>query len=259
MQADPALIDEVNLYKRLGKDAIVDLATAFYTRVYQDEQTWFRDIFSGIPKGEAIRNQWEWLVERLGGPKLFTERKGHPGLMRRHATFPVTEAAAARWLEHMEAALVELTNVDADSRMRLTSFFRHMAYFLAAGLSKPGGPGHAYVEEHAMARAAAAHQAAPSQAPTRKRPLDVETDARIAAATRALMDALSPEVLEVSWVDAEEHFVVMVVSNHFSGMRPLDRQRRVLQHAADHLGEAIAVRAKTPQQWEQFCLHGVWA
>ena len=106
-----ALIDD--LHARLGNGAIMRLATAFYTRVFCDEQAWFREIFDGVDKDDAIRNQYEWLVQRLGGPALFSQRKGHPGLMWRHNTFAVTESAAVRWLEHMEAALAEDATGDA--------------------------------------------------------------------------------------------------------------------------------------------------
>ena len=41
-QADAMSIDEVNLYERLGKDPFVELSTAFYTRVYADQDSWFR-------------------------------------------------------------------------------------------------------------------------------------------------------------------------------------------------------------------------
>jgi truncated hemoglobin YjbI len=161
-----AMIDEVDLYGRLGQSVLVRLSTAFYDRVYDDDQAWFRDIFAGADKAEAIRNQWEWLVQRVGGPPLYQTRKGHPGLMRRHATFAVTEAAAVRWMEHMGAAMASIPEIDADSAMRLTFFLRRMAFFLAAGLSKPGGPAHAHVTAHANAAHAAAAAANDRPRPT---------------------------------------------------------------------------------------------
>lgn len=49
---------------------------------------------------------------------------GHPALIGRHGPYAVTETAAVRWLEHMDAALEETENIDADSKQRLRSFFR---------------------------------------------------------------------------------------------------------------------------------------
>ena len=50
-------IDKVNLYERLGgQEPFVLLSTAFHERVYSDSAAWFRDIFAGSAKAEAIRN-----------------------------------------------------------------------------------------------------------------------------------------------------------------------------------------------------------
>jgi len=136
-------IDEVRpcLYERLGHGALVALSTAFYDAVYDDELAWFRQIFAGSDKAAAIRNQYEFLVQRLGGPSLFTQRKGHPALIGRHAGFELSHRAARRWLEHMAAALAATAgdaegSIDEDSRQRLLAFFKHTAYFLVAGVGR---------------------------------------------------------------------------------------------------------------------------
>ena len=46
-------------------------------RVYEDEEEWFREIFSGSRKEDAIQNQYEFLVQRMGGPPLFSQRRGN--------------------------------------------------------------------------------------------------------------------------------------------------------------------------------------
>ena len=45
----------------------------------------------------SIRNQYEFMIQRMGGPPLYSQRKGHPALMARHSQFPCTEATAERW------------------------------------------------------------------------------------------------------------------------------------------------------------------
>lgn len=47
----------------------------FY-RVYEDEEEWFREIFGGSKKEDAIQNQYEFLIQRMGGPPLFSQRRG---------------------------------------------------------------------------------------------------------------------------------------------------------------------------------------
>ena len=142
---------EPSLYVRLGHPALVALSTRFYDAVYAEdpagEFAWFRAIFAGSDKAAAIRNQHEFLTQRLGGPSFFSDRKGHPALIGRHMGFGgegVSHRAAVRWLHHMEAALNhcaaeggeggESTVIDEDSRARLLAFFRHTAYFLVAGV-----------------------------------------------------------------------------------------------------------------------------
>ncbi len=132
------LIDEVNLYQRLGKETFVTLSTHFYNLVYHDdEHPWFRDIFASSNLEDAIQNQYEFFIQRMGGPKLYSERKGHPALIARHAPFSVTKQAAERWLFLMDETLnwMETTELilDNDSRNRIWKFCQHTAWFLQAG------------------------------------------------------------------------------------------------------------------------------
>ncbi|CAH9074182.1 unnamed protein product [Cuscuta europaea] len=157
-------IDETNIFQKLGLDTFVNLSTNFYTRfffiipfiptrqslnqnhgfinlirllfgtrVFDDEEEWFRAIFANSTKEDAIRNQYEFFVQRMGGPPLFSGRRGHPALIGRHRPFPVTQKAAERWLHHMQQALNSTANIDNDSKSKMMNFFRHTAYFLVAG------------------------------------------------------------------------------------------------------------------------------
>ncbi|KAM7490350.1 hypothetical protein LguiA_033271 [Lonicera macranthoides] len=132
-QKDAFAIDETNLFEKLGLQTFISLSTNFYTRVYEDEEEWFRSIFANSTKEEAIRNQYEFFVQRMGGPPLFSQRKGHPALIGRHRPFPVTHRAAERWLNHMQQALDSIMDIDPDSKIKMMNFFRHTAFFLVAG------------------------------------------------------------------------------------------------------------------------------
>ncbi|EFJ07410.1 hypothetical protein SELMODRAFT_133662 [Selaginella moellendorffii] len=132
-QDDAFEIDEINLYKKLGHETFVKLSTNFYNRVYADDEEWFRSIFANSSKDAAIQNQYEFFIQRMGGPPLYSRRKGHPALIGRHGPYPVTERAAERWIEHMTAALDSVEEIDADSKKRMLKFFRHTAFFLVAG------------------------------------------------------------------------------------------------------------------------------
>jgi truncated hemoglobin YjbI len=132
-QEEAFKIDQVNLYERLGRDVFVQLSTEFYNRVYSDPDAWFLDIFASSPKDAAIQNQYEFFIQRMGGPPLYSQRKGHPALIGRHARFDVSPAAAERWLLHMNHALDATPVIDEDSRRRMFNFFKHTAYFLVHG------------------------------------------------------------------------------------------------------------------------------
>ncbi|GKC94707.1 two-on-two hemoglobin-3, partial [Tanacetum coccineum] len=43
--------------------------------VYEDEEEWFRSIFADSKKEDAIQNQYEFFVQRMGGPPLFSQRR----------------------------------------------------------------------------------------------------------------------------------------------------------------------------------------
>ncbi|KAJ6830514.1 two-on-two hemoglobin-3 isoform X2 [Iris pallida] len=124
--SDAFAIDETNLFQALGGlQPFVDLSTNFYNRVYADEYEWFRSIFAGSRKEDAIQNQYEFFVQRMGGPPLYSQRKGHPALIGRHRPFPVTHQAADRWLYHMQQALDSVSSIDPESKIKMMNFFRH--------------------------------------------------------------------------------------------------------------------------------------
>ena len=62
---DEFLIDQKNHFKLLGQDLIVKLSTEFYTRVYEDTEQWFVDIFP-VGGKEVEHNHMILLRNRLG-------------------------------------------------------------------------------------------------------------------------------------------------------------------------------------------------
>lgn len=129
-------IDEVNLYTRLGEETFWNLSKCFYSKVYSDEEEkWFKNIFKNKPMDEAIQNQVEFFMQRMGGPAYYSQRKGHPALIGRHMNFNMAEKAAERWLYHMRNALEEVKEIDEDSKIRMMKYFTHTAYFLSYGVS----------------------------------------------------------------------------------------------------------------------------
>ena len=84
---------------------------------------------------EAIDNQYRFLVQTFGGPELYKEKKGkYTRLVGRHANYAIGNSAAQRWMEHMEAAIEEHSNLMGEeqevAREYLRMYFRYTAYYI---------------------------------------------------------------------------------------------------------------------------------
>ncbi len=55
-----------------------------------------------------------FLVQYWGGPRHYSEQRGHPRLRMRHAPFPIGPAAADAWLRHMTDAVAGAGLAPAD-------------------------------------------------------------------------------------------------------------------------------------------------
>ncbi|PRW57778.1 two-on-two hemoglobin-3 [Chlorella sorokiniana] len=143
-----------NMYQRLGEEVFRRIANEFYDRVYGDQEKWFTDVFAHSPKPVAIRNNWEFMVQRCGGPMLYSQRKGHPALPRRHAPFECTQRTADRYMHHMDAALAAVPELSEDDRHKLHNYFLHTCHFLAVAQE---------MRESMQAQAQQAQQAAGGQ------------------------------------------------------------------------------------------------
>jgi truncated hemoglobin YjbI len=121
-------IDNRNLYEELGLEKIKQLSRAFYTKVYADKDPAFRGMFPDDME-MAIRNQYEFFAQRLGGPPLYSDRKGHPALRARHARFEITRQHAERWLGYMRQAILEV-DIPPDAQDALYEYLAHTAAFM---------------------------------------------------------------------------------------------------------------------------------
>jgi hemoglobin len=79
------------------------LIADFYARLAGDPV--LRPMYPGGDLGPAEERLRLFLEQYWGGPGTYSERRGHPRLRMRHASFPIDADAADRWLGHMRAAL----------------------------------------------------------------------------------------------------------------------------------------------------------
>lgn len=77
-------IDEGKAIGKILPDYVITaLCEAFYRRVYMSEEeskgenpAWFKDLFKNKTLEEGIQDLSEYLMQRLGGKRYYTERKG---------------------------------------------------------------------------------------------------------------------------------------------------------------------------------------
>lgn len=79
------------------------MVRGFYDAIADDEL--IRPMYPDADLGPA-EDRLRWFLEQYwGGPKTYSEQRGHPRLRMRHAEFPITPAARDKWLDHMRKAV----------------------------------------------------------------------------------------------------------------------------------------------------------
>jgi hemoglobin len=94
---------EESAYERWGGDAFfTTLVERFYAGVSADPllRPLYPEDLTG-PKAHLAL----FLAQYWGGPRHYSEQRGHPRLRMRHAPFVIGEAQADAWLRHMTDAV----------------------------------------------------------------------------------------------------------------------------------------------------------
>ena len=98
-------------------------ARTFYAEIGGEEtfRTLVAHFYAGVREDPILRpmypaDDWDGAETRLrmfleqywGGPRTYSDERGHPRLRMRHAPFAVDEKARDAWLTHMRAAVDSL-------------------------------------------------------------------------------------------------------------------------------------------------------
>jgi hemoglobin len=86
-----------------GHDTFEALVSGFYARVAVDPV--LRPLYEGHDFHDAARRLQMFLEQYWGGPRTYSETRGHPRLRARHVDFAIDRAARDAWLTNMRAAL----------------------------------------------------------------------------------------------------------------------------------------------------------
>jgi hemoglobin len=112
------------LYERVGGDPFfIALVDRFYAGVAADPL--LRPMY---PEDltDAREHLAMFLAQYWGGPRTYSDTRGHPRLRMRHARFVVDDAARDAWLGHMAVAL-DAAGLDQDVRDELDGYFEMAA------------------------------------------------------------------------------------------------------------------------------------
>lgn len=108
-----------------GKETFETIARVFYEGVAQDQL--LRDMYPEEDLGPAERRLSMFLEQYWGGPKTYSEERGHPRLRMRHMPFKVNPEARDAWLKHMRVA-VDAANLPPMASSQLWDYLERAAY-----------------------------------------------------------------------------------------------------------------------------------
>ncbi|WP_461036825.1 globin [Streptomyces mayteni] len=99
--------EQQSFYDRVGgEETFRKLVHRFYEGVAEDPL--LRPMYPEEDLGPAEERLRLFLVQYWGGPRTYSDNRGHPRLRMRHAPFQVDQAAHDAWLRHMRAAVDSL-------------------------------------------------------------------------------------------------------------------------------------------------------
>ncbi|HKJ12815.1 MAG TPA: globin [Ornithinimicrobium sp.] len=124
---DPAPGEPTYFERVGGHETFVKLVREFYRGVAADPP--LRALYPEEDLEPAQRRLLMFLEQYWGGPKTYSQERGHPRLRMRHMPFRVTPSQRDRWLTHMNAAIDTLDLEPLDEEM-MRGYMNHAANFM---------------------------------------------------------------------------------------------------------------------------------
>ncbi|UGY95047.1 globin [Streptomyces gobiensis] len=107
-----------------GEKTFRRLVRRFYEGVAEDPV--LRPMYPEDDLGPAEERLALFLMQYWGGPRTYSESRGHPRLRMRHAPFTVDQAAHDAWLRHMRDA-VDSLELDPELEKQLWDYLVYAA------------------------------------------------------------------------------------------------------------------------------------
>ena len=124
---------EQSFYEQVGgEETFRKLVRRFYEGVASDPV--LRPMYPEEDLGPAEERLRLFLMQYWGGPRTYSDSRGHPRLRMRHAPYAVNRAAHDAWLAHMEEA-VDSLGLPPEQRRQLWDY---LVYAAASMVNTPG-------------------------------------------------------------------------------------------------------------------------
>jgi hemoglobin len=120
--------DEMSFYDAVGGPATFrKLVEVFYAGVADDPV--LRPLYPEQDLGPAADRLRLFLEQYWGGPRTYSDERGHPRLRMRHAPFVIGPVERDAWLRHMRDAVDAIDLTPAQSAL-LWEYLERAAYFM---------------------------------------------------------------------------------------------------------------------------------
>jgi hemoglobin len=117
-----------------GEEFFTALVDDFYAGVAADPV--LRPMYPDEDLAPANRRLRLFLMQYWGGPRTYSNERGHPRLRMRHTPFAIGEQQRDLWLKHMRAALDNRKlQADLDAQM-----WDYLSMAAQAMINQPTGP-----------------------------------------------------------------------------------------------------------------------
>jgi hemoglobin len=117
---------KISKYETIGVENIRQLIHDFYLEIRKDK--FLAPMYKGDFKA-AEKRLHLFMIQYLGGPETYNEKRGHPQLRKRHKSFIINEEAKISWLNNMQTAL-DKSKIEKTHKDFLWQYFQQTAEFL---------------------------------------------------------------------------------------------------------------------------------
>ncbi len=117
--------DPQNFYSDVGGAPVFDkIVSRFYAEVARDEV--LRPLYPEEDLGPAQLRLRMFLEQYWGGPRTYSDQRGHPRLRMRHNPFKIGPTERDAWLKCMRIAVDE-AGLDDEHRAQLWQYLQYAA------------------------------------------------------------------------------------------------------------------------------------